>query len=115
MMNVLYAGLVKETPYSKSVCPCRAVSKWVTPPPPSVSVAVHSGATCWPEADCLPACPPEPSIHPPQTHWEAHTEITDVTAACLLFFLILITKKHFQQQLVCVYINSTHTDLNPPL
>lgn len=72
--------------------PCWAVSKWVTPPPPpSVCVAVHCGATCWPAADCLP----QPSFHPPQTNCGAHTEITDVAAVCLLFFLISITKKHF--------------------
>ena len=95
-----------------SACPCRAVSKWVTSsPPPSACVAVHSAATCWPEADCLP----EPSIHPPQTHWEAHTEITDVTAVCLLFFLILITKQHFLQQLVWVYRNCTQTDSDEPV
>lgn len=30
----------------------------------TVSVAVHCGATCWPEADCLPAS----VIHPPTTN-----------------------------------------------
>ena len=56
--------------HPESVCPCRAVYKWVTPPPPtpSVCVAVHRGATCWPEADCLPACLPQSSIHPPTTN-----------------------------------------------
>lgn len=47
----------------------------------------------------LPASLSQPSIHPSiQTHCEAHTEITDVAAVCLLFYLISIQKKHFRQQ-----------------
>lgn len=63
----------------ESVCPCRAASQWVTPSPPTVSVADHSGATCWPEADS------EPAILPLQTHWEARAEIRVNCSSFALF------------------------------
>lgn len=78
----------------KPECPHRAVSKWVNPPPPSVPVAVHMLAR-----GRLPASPPQQSTHPPppQTHCEAHTEVTHVAAVCLLFPHVDL-KKHVQQQ-----------------
>lgn len=63
-----------------SGCPFRAVSKWAAPPPPSVC---HCSQWC---SMLASGRVPASATRPPTT---------DVAAVCLLFFLILISKKHF--------------------